>query len=94
MGRAAPGAVFLHCLPRHSEEVTDEVRTIAHIQIQTFKRQTFGTFKDLNMGDGHGGSGCTDEVRPIPTFKHSNIRTVKHSNVQRFQHSNINRSDH
>lgn len=25
MGRANPGAVFLHCLPRHPEEVTDEV---------------------------------------------------------------------
>jgi ornithine carbamoyltransferase len=25
MGKANPGAVFLHCLPRHPEEVTDEV---------------------------------------------------------------------
>jgi len=25
MARANPGAVFLHCLPRHPEEVTDEV---------------------------------------------------------------------
>ncbi len=25
MARANPGAVFLHCLPRHKEEVTDEV---------------------------------------------------------------------
>jgi ornithine carbamoyltransferase len=25
MGKANPGAVFLHCLPRHREEVTDEV---------------------------------------------------------------------
>jgi ornithine carbamoyltransferase len=25
MGKASPGAVFLHCLPRHAEEVTDEV---------------------------------------------------------------------
>lgn len=25
MARAAPGAVFLHCLPRHPEEVSDEV---------------------------------------------------------------------
>lgn len=25
MGKANPGAVFLHCLPRHKEEVTDEV---------------------------------------------------------------------
>lgn len=25
MGRANDGAVFLHCLPRHPEEVTDEV---------------------------------------------------------------------
>lgn len=29
MSKAAPGAVFLHCLPRHQEEVTDEVRTEA-----------------------------------------------------------------
>jgi ornithine carbamoyltransferase len=25
MSQANPGAVFLHCLPRHSEEVSDEV---------------------------------------------------------------------
>jgi ornithine carbamoyltransferase len=25
MGKANPGAVFLHCLPRHKEEVTDDV---------------------------------------------------------------------
>lgn len=25
MAKANPGAVFLHCLPRHPEEVTDEV---------------------------------------------------------------------
>ena len=25
MNKANPGAVFLHCLPRHKEEVTDEV---------------------------------------------------------------------
>ena len=25
MGKANPGAVFLHCLPLHPEEVTDEV---------------------------------------------------------------------
>lgn len=26
MAQADPGAVFLHCLPRHTEEVADEVR--------------------------------------------------------------------
>jgi ornithine carbamoyltransferase len=26
MGLAAPGAVFMHCLPRKPEEVSDEVR--------------------------------------------------------------------
>ena len=25
MAKANPGAVFLHCLPRHPEEVTDDV---------------------------------------------------------------------
>ena len=25
MGKASPDAVFLHCLPRHEEEVSDEV---------------------------------------------------------------------
>jgi ornithine carbamoyltransferase len=26
LSNADPGAVFLHCLPRHEEEVADEVR--------------------------------------------------------------------
>lgn len=28
MGHADPGAVFLHCLPRHEEEVADEVNLL------------------------------------------------------------------